>query len=124
MTLPPSIDPAPDRHRAAVARTLQWADGCAARGEYADGLGWLALIEELGDTLPLEYEAKRRAWAAYASTRQQPDGIVQGLLLEAADLIRQASGLMVDAEARSALTAHADDIAGFADVPHDLINRK
>ena len=64
MTLPPSIDRPPDRHRAAVARTLQWADGCAARGEYADGLEWLAMIEKLGDTLPPEYETKRQRWIA------------------------------------------------------------
>jgi hypothetical protein len=60
----------------------------------------------------------------YASDSQHPDGIVQGLLLEAADLIRQASGLMDGAKARSALAAHADDIAGFADVSHALIERK
>ncbi len=59
-----SIDPSADRHRATVARTLQWADGCAARGEYADGLEWLATIGELGDALPSEYETKRQTWIA------------------------------------------------------------
>lgn len=70
VTLPPSIDPPADRHRAAVARTLQWADGCAARGEYADGLEWLAMIEQLGDTLPPEYETKRQRWIAALAARQ------------------------------------------------------
>lgn len=70
MTLPPSIDPPPDRHRAAVARTLQWADGCAARGEYADGLEWLAMIEKLGDMLPPEYATKRQRWVAALAQRQ------------------------------------------------------
>jgi hypothetical protein len=72
MTVPqsPSTDPPPDRHNAAVARTLQWADGCAARGEYADGLGWLELVEQLGDTLPPEYESKRRRWEAALAPRE------------------------------------------------------
>jgi hypothetical protein len=64
VTPPLSIDPPPDTHHAAIARTLQWADGCAARGEYADGLEWLAMIEKLGDTLTPEYETKRQTWAA------------------------------------------------------------
>ena len=71
MTLAPSTDPPPDRHRAAVARTLQWADGCAARGEYADGLEWLAMIEKLGDTLPPEYDAKRQRWVAALAARPE-----------------------------------------------------
>jgi hypothetical protein len=72
MTVPPSpsIDPPPDRHRAAVARTLQWADGCAARGEYAEGLAWLEMVEGLGDTLPPEYESKRRRWLAALAARE------------------------------------------------------
>lgn len=64
------MDRPPDRHRAAVARTLQWADGCAARGEYADGLAWLAMIEKLGDTLPPEYEDKRQRWTASLGVRE------------------------------------------------------
>jgi hypothetical protein len=70
VTSPPPIDPPSDRHRAAVARTLQWADGCAARGEYADGLGWLAMIESLGDSLSPEYETKRRRWTAALAARR------------------------------------------------------
>jgi hypothetical protein len=70
--LPPSSDPPPDRHRAAVTRTLQWADGCAARGEFADGLQWLAMIEQLGDTLPPEYESKRERWIASLGVRETP----------------------------------------------------
>jgi hypothetical protein len=72
VTFPPSSEPLPDRHRAAVARTLQWADGCAARGEYADGLGWLALVEDLGDTLPPEYATKRQRWSAALAARRTP----------------------------------------------------
>ena len=70
VTLPPSIDPSLDRHRAAVTRTLQWADGCAARGEYAEGLEWLAMIEQLGDMLPPEYATKRQRWVAALAARQ------------------------------------------------------
>ncbi len=53
---------------------------------------------------------------AHVSPGQHRDGVVQGLLLEAVDGIRQASDLTVDAEARAALNAHADDVARFADV--------
>ena len=52
---------------------------------------------------------------AHVSPGQHRDGVVQGLLLEAVDGIRQASDLIVDAEARGALKAHADDVARFAD---------
>ena len=50
------------KHLAAVAGTLCWADESAARGDYADALRWVEMIEALGDPLPHEYETKRRSW--------------------------------------------------------------
>ncbi len=48
------------------------------------------------------------------SAGQDSDAMVQGLLLEAVDAVRQASGLIVDAKASAALDGHADDIARLA----------
>ena len=51
-----------DRHLAAVARSLGWARESAARGDYADALGWVRVVEAIGDPIPHEYEAKRQVW--------------------------------------------------------------
>ena len=62
-----------DRHLAAVTRSLGWAVESAARGDYADALGWLRVIEAIGDEVSHEYEAKRREWrAALANSRARP----------------------------------------------------
>jgi hypothetical protein len=59
-----------DRHLAAVARSLGWARESAARGDYADALGWVRVVEAIGDAIPHEYEAKRHAWlSALAADR-------------------------------------------------------
>ena len=50
------------RHLAAVARSLGWARESAARGEYADALSWVQVVEAIGDPIPHEYEIRRRAW--------------------------------------------------------------
>jgi hypothetical protein len=50
------------RHLAAVARSFGWADESAARGDYADALGWVDVIAAMRDPIPLEYQIKRRAW--------------------------------------------------------------
>jgi hypothetical protein len=47
------------RHRAAVARSLGWADDAAARDDYTDALSWLSTIEAVGDQLA-RYHAKRQ----------------------------------------------------------------
>lgn len=46
-----------------MARTLQWADASAARGDYAGALEWIALIESIDDKLSQEYESKRQTWS-------------------------------------------------------------
>jgi hypothetical protein len=54
-----------DRHLAAMARSLGWARESAARGEYADAIGWVGVVEAIGDPIPHEYEVnevKRQAW--------------------------------------------------------------
>ena len=65
-----ALDSARDRHLAAVARSLGWARESAARGDYADALGWVRVVEAIGDAVPHEYEAKRQAWlSALAANR-------------------------------------------------------
>jgi hypothetical protein len=53
-----ALDRDRDRHLAAVARSLGWARESAARGDYADALGWVRVV----DAIPDEYEAERQAW--------------------------------------------------------------
>ena len=42
-----ALDRAHDRHLAAVARSLGWARESAARGDYADALGWVRVVEAI-----------------------------------------------------------------------------
>ena len=51
-------------HLAAVARTLQWADESAERGDHLDALAWLDTVEAIGDELPEVYGIRRDAWSA------------------------------------------------------------
>jgi hypothetical protein len=51
-----------DRHLAAVARSFGWAEEAAARGDYADALSWIQVVEAIGDLIPIEYQTKRRTW--------------------------------------------------------------
>lgn len=51
-----------DRHLAAVASSLRWAQESAARGDYADALGWVRAVEAIGDALPDGFEIKRQGW--------------------------------------------------------------
>lgn len=53
-----------ERHLAAVARTLQWADESAERGDHLDAIAWLKTLEAIGDELPEVYEIKRDSWRA------------------------------------------------------------
>ena len=52
------------KHLAAVARTLQWADESAERGDYFDALAWLDTVKAIGDELPEVYETRRDSWSA------------------------------------------------------------
>jgi hypothetical protein len=65
-----------DRHLAAVARSFGWAEEAAARGDYADALSWVAVVEAIGDLIPIEYQTKRRAWlTALAENRARNDAL-------------------------------------------------
>lgn len=56
-----------------MARTLQWADGSAARGDYADALGWIQVVEAVDGGLSEEYVAKRDAWLSRLNAVEQAD---------------------------------------------------
>jgi len=59
-----------DRHLAAVARSFGWAEDAAARGDYADALSWVQVVEAIGDVVPIEYQTKRQGWlSALAESR-------------------------------------------------------
>jgi hypothetical protein len=67
---------ADDRHLAAVARSLGWADQAAARGDYADALSWVGVVEAIGDLIPTEYQTKRQAWlGALAENRASREAL-------------------------------------------------
>lgn len=57
-----ALDHGRDRHLAAVARSLGWAQESAARGDYAEALSWVGVVEAIGDALPDGFEIKRQAW--------------------------------------------------------------
>ena len=44
-----------------VARTLEWADEAAERGQHATALEWLQTLETI-DALSSEYRCKRERW--------------------------------------------------------------
>lgn len=50
------------RHEHAVARTLEFAEEAATRGDFTDALAWLATLEAIGRRLPHEYVSKRQQW--------------------------------------------------------------
>lgn len=59
-----------ERHVAAVARTLGWAEEAAARDDYVDAIGWVQVIEAIGDELTQGYKTKRQEWCtALAESR-------------------------------------------------------
>lgn len=64
------------RHERAVAQTLRWADEAAARGDHADALEWLKIVEAVGDALSPDYATKRAQWRTSlceaASSRAAP----------------------------------------------------
>jgi hypothetical protein len=64
------VNESESKHLAAVARSLEWADEAAERGNYRDALGWLQAVEAAGDELPETYEAKRNAWLLTISAQR------------------------------------------------------
>jgi hypothetical protein len=51
-----ALDRDRDRHLAAVARSLGWTQESAARGDYADALSWVQVVEAIGEPIPHQYE--------------------------------------------------------------------
>jgi hypothetical protein len=62
MTLPDAIR---DPCLAAVGLSVTCAIEAATRGEYADALRWLTIVEELGYEVSPTVHAKRRQWLAW-----------------------------------------------------------
>ena len=60
------------KHLVAVARTLQWADEAAERGDHFDALAWLETLEAIGDQLPEVYESRRGSWSAQIARLGRP----------------------------------------------------
>jgi hypothetical protein len=52
-----------DRHLAAIARSLGWAQESAERGDYADALGWMQAVEATGEELSYTQRAKCLEWS-------------------------------------------------------------
>jgi hypothetical protein len=63
-----------ERHLAAVAGSLASAEDSAARGDYADALAWIEVIEAVGDQIPHEFQTKRDGWLAAEQDRNLRDG--------------------------------------------------
>ena len=63
-----------DRHLAAVRRSLGWAEDAAQRGDYADALGWVRVVEAVGGPLPDIYITQRQAWACALAEHQASEG--------------------------------------------------
>jgi hypothetical protein len=59
------------RHEAAVARTLSSAREAGARGDHADALAWLAMLEAIGQELSREDQRLREKWRATLAGRSQ-----------------------------------------------------
>jgi hypothetical protein len=67
-----------ERHLAAVARTLQWADESAERGDHLDAIAWLSTLEAIGDKLPKVYEIRRHSWSAELARTRATDETRRG----------------------------------------------
>jgi hypothetical protein len=63
-----------ERHRAAVAGSLRFASESAARADYRDALGWLQVLESVGEQLPADYVAKRQTWLGAVASDQETPG--------------------------------------------------
>jgi hypothetical protein len=50
-----------EQSRLAVS-SLRYAQESADRGEYADALLWMHVLEATGEPIPAEYQTKRSAW--------------------------------------------------------------
>ena len=51
-----------EKHEHAVARTLEFAEEAAGRGDFTDALSWLATVQAVDRHLPPEYLTKQEKW--------------------------------------------------------------
>ena len=65
------------RHLAAVARTLQWADESADRGDLREAIAWLGTLEAIGDEVPGVYEFRRDCWSAELARSRAAEIVAQ-----------------------------------------------
>ncbi len=78
MSIPPAGHAASmdggDPHATAVKRSLAWAQESADRGDYEDALGWIEVVEAIGEQLPAGYQTRRLVWArARTALGENPD---------------------------------------------------
>ncbi len=66
------------KHLAAVARTLQWADEAAERGDHFDAVAWLETLEAIGDRLSEVYEDRRGSWSAQIARARVTEETARG----------------------------------------------
>ena len=64
-----------ERQRAAVEGSLGLAQDSADRGEYADALLWIHILEATGGEIPPDYEAKRQAWKRQLVATARPSAL-------------------------------------------------
>lgn len=56
------------KHDRAVASSLDWADQAARKGDFAEALAWLDMLDSIGEPLPESYAAKHAQWLSALGT--------------------------------------------------------
>ena len=62
------------RHERAVARTLEFAEEAASRGDFSGALAWLETLDAIGRRLANEYASKRVEWQLAAADQRPVPG--------------------------------------------------
>jgi hypothetical protein len=60
--------------RRAVARTLEFAEEAASRGDFSEALAWLETLDAVARHLPDEYASKRLEWRLAAAETRPAQG--------------------------------------------------
>jgi hypothetical protein len=63
-----------DRHGVAVKNSLGWAQDCADLGDYIHALGWIRVLEAIGEEIPAAYQTKRQLWNDRLVAANRADG--------------------------------------------------
>jgi hypothetical protein len=78
------------RHERAVAQTLGFAHEAALRGDFADAIEWLKVIEVVDGVLPAGWQATRDLWLRGETAA---DGVpIRRLRVPAAASVRHGAG--------------------------------